>query len=81
MSTEEEKLRTELGTLRERVVALERDFVNMNDNIKKMSDQLDTLVALANRSRGGLWAIMSMTTTLGALAGWVISLLHSGGKP
>ena len=47
---------------------------DMDKKIDKMEDQLEQLVALANRGRGGFWmgmAIMSSITGLiGFLAAW-----------
>lgn len=40
--------------------------------IDLMSEKLDDLLALANRSRGGFWAGMTFVSMVGTAAGWVL---------
>jgi hypothetical protein len=47
---------------------------NMDRKIDKMEKELTELLALANKSRGGFWAGMTIASFLGGLAGWVISV-------
>jgi hypothetical protein len=71
--------REEFTMLRERVSNLEQSREVMEKSIAKMSTQLDHLVALANQSRGAMWAGGSLMALLGAAAGWVGSWIHGGG--
>jgi hypothetical protein len=38
-----------------------------------MEHQIEELLALANKSKGGLWAGMAIASTVGGVVGWVIS--------
>jgi hypothetical protein len=46
---------------------------NMDDKIDKMERQIDLLLELANKSKGGFWAGMTIASSLGAIGGWVVS--------
>ena len=46
----------------------------MDKKIDKMESQLDELVALANRSKGGLWFGMSIVSAISVVVGYVISV-------
>jgi hypothetical protein len=46
---------------------------NMDDKIDKMERQIDLLLELANKSKGGFWAGMTIASSLGAVGGWVVS--------
>lgn len=56
------------GVLWERVQHMDR-------KITKMESQLDELIALANKGRGGLWLGMSIVSAVSAIAGYIISVL------
>ena len=45
----------------------------MDKKMDKMERQLEELVALANKSKGGLWFGMSMASAAGAAIGWITS--------
>ena len=47
---------------------------DMDKKIDKMETQLEQLVALANRGRGGFWMGMSVVSGMSVLAGYVISI-------
>lgn len=53
-----------IGVLWERVQ-------NMDKKIDKMERQIEELLALANKSRGGFWVGMSIASSIGAAAAWV----------
>lgn len=53
--------------------ALLQRMNDMDKKIDKMGGQLEELVALANRPRGGFWIGMSIISTLSAIAGFVVS--------
>jgi hypothetical protein len=46
---------------------------NMDKKIDKMERELTELLALANKSKGGLWAGMAIASSVGAIIGWIIS--------
>ena len=47
---------------------------NMDRKITKMESQMDELVALANKGKGGLWFGMSVVSGISIVTGYVISL-------
>ena len=47
---------------------------DMDKKIDKMETQLEQLVALANRGRGGFWMGMSVVSGMSVLVGYVISI-------
>jgi len=46
---------------------------DMDKKMDKMERQLEELVALANKSKGGLWLGMSIASVLSALVGFMAS--------
>lgn len=46
---------------------------DMDKKMDKMERQLEELVALANKSKGGLWFGMSMVSGVSAFVGFIIS--------
>lgn len=46
---------------------------NMDKKIDKMEKEVTELLALANKSKGGLWAGMAIASSVGAVIGWLIS--------
>ena len=46
---------------------------DMDKKMDKMERQLEELVALANRSKGGLWFGMSMVSGVSAIVGFILS--------
>jgi len=53
------------GELRAEVESLRRDHDKRDRTIDKMAGQIDELLALANKSKGGLWAGMLIASALG----------------
>ena len=51
---------------------------DMDKKMDKMERQLEELVALANKSKGGLWAGMTIASMLGGAVSWVAT--HWNGK-
>jgi hypothetical protein len=45
----------------------------MDKKIDKMEGQIEQLLELANKSKGGFWMGMSIASAVGGIAGWVIS--------
>jgi hypothetical protein len=46
---------------------------DMDKKMDKMERQLEELVALANKSKGGLWFGMSMVSGVSAVVGFILS--------
>ena len=46
---------------------------NMDKKIDKMEGQIEELLALANKSKGGLWIGMTLASGIGGVVGWVAS--------
>lgn len=46
---------------------------NMDKKIDKMEAQLEQLVALANKGKGGLWFGMAVASAIAGLVGFVIA--------
>lgn len=44
---------------------------NMDKKIDKMEGQVEELLALANKGRGGFWAGMTIASSVGAIVAWV----------
>jgi hypothetical protein len=45
----------------------------MDKKIDKMETQIEQLLELANKSKGGFWMGMTIASAVGGFAGWVIS--------
>jgi hypothetical protein len=46
---------------------------NMDKKMDRMEVQVEQLLELANRSRGGLWVGMSIASMAGGFVGWLVS--------
>ncbi len=68
------------GRLLASVEHLEKNQTEMKASMAAMSEQIATLLELANKSKGGLWAGMSIAAGLGSLGAWLLKELF-GGKP
>jgi hypothetical protein len=44
---------------------------DMDKKIDKMERQIEELLALANKSKGGLWAGMAIASAIGGVVTWV----------
>jgi hypothetical protein len=51
---------------------------NMDKKIDKMEGQIEELLALANKGRGGFWMGMTIASSLGAVVAWVASHMKGG---
>lgn len=63
------------GVLWQRVQDCERRFDAMEKQIEKMQSNLEKLVALANKSSGGVRVGMCITSAVAAVIGYVISFI------
>ena len=61
------------GAMWQRVNDYERRFEVIDKKLDKMEGQIEELLALANKGRGGFWAGMTIASSLGAIGGWVVS--------
>ena len=50
---------------------------NMDKKIDKMEGQIEELLALANKGRGGFWMGMTIASSLGAVTAWLASHIKS----
>lgn len=46
---------------------------DMDKKMDKMETQIDQLLTLANKSKGGLWVGMSIVSALSAFVGFIVS--------
>lgn len=62
------------GALWQKVENYEAKFQEMSDKIDKLEASIESLVAMANRSRGALWLglgiVSSVSTAMGFIAQW-----------
>ena len=61
------------GALWQRVQDYERRFEDMDKKLDRMDTHITQLMAMANQSKGGLWAGMAIASALGAIVTWVIA--------
>lgn len=63
------------GVLWQKVEDYERRFDKMEYKIDKLESSIETLVALANKGRGGFWVgmmvISALSSTIGYLSHWL----------
>ena len=52
---------------------LEAEVQSLRNQVAAMQTDIKTLLEMANRSKGGLWAGMTIASMLGGLASWVLS--------
>lgn len=50
---------------------------NMDKKIDKMELQIQELLELANKSKGGFWMGMTIASGIGGFVGWITSHLKS----
>ncbi len=51
---------------------------NMDKKIDKMESQIEELLALANKGRGGFWMGMTIASSVGAAVAWAASHMKGG---
>lgn len=61
------------GAMWQRVQDYERRFEVMDKKLDKMERQLDDLIAMANKGKGGFWMGMTIASMVGAGISWVTS--------
>lgn len=46
---------------------------DMDKKVDKMERQLEELLELANKSKGGFWMGMTIASGVGSVVGWIVS--------
>lgn len=65
------------GALYQKVESYEQKFQEMSNKIDKMETAIESLVAMANQSRGALWVGIGLVSAFSAFVGFVINWFHS----
>jgi hypothetical protein len=58
------------GAMWQRVQDYERRFEAMDKKLDKMERQIEELLALANKGKGGFWMGMTIASMVGAVVTW-----------
>lgn len=66
------------GVLWQKVEEYERRFDEMGKKMDKMEGQLEQLIALANKGRGGFWMGMVIVSALSSVVGYAAHLFGKG---
>ena len=61
------------GAMWQRVQDYERRFEDMDKKLDRMDAHITQLMAMANQSKGGLWAGMAIASALGGLIAWILA--------
>ena len=61
------------GAMWQRVNDYERRFEVIDKKLDKMEVQIEELLALANKSKGGFWMGMTIASSVGAVVAWFAS--------
>jgi hypothetical protein len=59
------------GAMWQRVNDYERRFEVIDKKLDKMEGQIEELLALANKGRGGFWMGMTIASSVGAIVAWL----------
>ena len=66
------------GVLWQKVEDYERRFDDMSRKMDKMEAQLENLIGLANRGKGGFWAGMVFMSAVSSMVGYVVHWFNKG---
>lgn len=61
------------GAMWQKVQDYERRFEVIDKKLDKMEQQLEDLIAMANKGKGGFWVGMTIASMIGAGISWVTS--------
>ena len=61
------------GAMWQKVQDYERRFEVIDKKLDKMEQQLEDLIAMANKGKGGFWVGMTIASMVGAVISWVTS--------
>jgi hypothetical protein len=64
------------GVLWQKVEGYETKFADMSKKMDRMESQLEELVALANKSRGGFWMGMAIVSAVSGFISFIAGLWH-----
>jgi len=66
------------GAMWQRVQDYERRFEVIDKKLDKMERQIEELLALANKGRGGFWMGMTIASMVGGVITWVAGHFKGG---
>jgi hypothetical protein len=66
------------GAMWQRVNDYERRFEVIDKKLDKMESQIEELLALANKGRGGFWMGMTIASSVGAAVAWLAGHMKGG---
>lgn len=66
------------GAMWQRVNDYERRFEVIDKKLDKMERQIDELLALANKGRGGFWMGMTIASMVGGAITWLAGHMKGG---
>jgi predicted HTH transcriptional regulator len=64
------------GVLWQKVESYEKEFKEIAKKQDKMEEQLEELIALANKSRGGFWMGMAIVSAVSGFISFIAGLWH-----
>ena len=66
------------GAMWQKVQDYERRFEVIDKKLDKMEQQLEDLIAMANKGKGGFWVGMTIASMAGGLLTWVAGHFNRG---
>ncbi len=66
------------GAMWQRVQDYERRFEVIDKKLDKMERQIEELLALANKGKGGFWMGMTIASSVGAAVAWLAKHFKGG---
>ncbi len=66
------------GAMWQRVQDYERRFEVIDKKLDKMERQIEELLALANKSKGGFWMGMTIASMVGGVITWIAGHFKGG---
>ena len=66
------------GAMWQKVQDYERRFEVIDKKLDKMEQQLEDLIAMANKGKGGFWMGMTIASSVGAVVAWFGSHFKGG---
>ena len=66
------------GAMWQRVNDYERRFEVIDKKLDKMEGQIEELLALANKGKGGFWMGMTIASSAGAAVAWIVGHFKGG---
>lgn len=64
----------------ERLAIIESAVERMDNDAKELQSDVKELLALANKSRGAVLALISVSATIGGIVAWVVENIFRGAK-